>query len=59
MTNVPQKAILDFYSSPGVMTSFGKYEKFIKKLPKDVPALAAIIQGLVIHASMPRNRFTA
>ncbi len=58
MTNVPQKAILDFYSSQGVMTSFEKYEKVIKKLPKTYRRLRQLFKDW-LFMSMQRNRFMA
>ncbi|MDA4129647.1 MAG: transglutaminase-like domain-containing protein [Thaumarchaeota archaeon] len=44
-----RKQILDYYKSPGLMTSPGKYAKELRKLPRDVGELAKIVQGLGIH----------
>jgi hypothetical protein len=41
-----------FYSEPGRMTSVGSHASQIDKLPHDVGALAAVIQGLLIHEHM-------
>lgn len=46
MANQP---ILDFYSSPGVITSAGKYALILQQLPDDVESLVQIVQGLLIH----------
>jgi hypothetical protein len=40
----------DFYAQPGPMTSGGSHD--LSTLPADVPSLARIIQGLVIHEYM-------
>ena len=45
-----ERAILNYYTKPGVMTSVGKkYNDLIKKLPTDVKKLTRIVQGLAIH----------
>jgi hypothetical protein len=44
-----RKAILDFYSRPGAMTSAGKYAGLLERLPNDVAALVRIVQGLTLH----------
>jgi hypothetical protein len=40
-----RKAIFDFYSRPGAMTSVGKYAALLERLPNDVAALVRIVQG--------------
>jgi len=44
-----RKAILNFYSRPGAMTSAGKYAALLERLPNDVAALVRIVQGLTLH----------
>lgn len=46
---VTEKEILQYYSTPGRMTSAGKYSTKLKKLPNDVGKLKKIVQGLAIH----------
>jgi len=40
---------LDFYSRPAAMTSPGRYAPLLGGLPRDIPGLAAVAQGLLIH----------
>lgn len=42
----------EFYLRPGKMTSAGRYAPLIEKLPPDIPALAAVGQGLIVHEFM-------
>jgi hypothetical protein len=42
----------DFYLRPGKMTSAGQYASLIQNLPRDIPALAAVGQGLMVHEFM-------
>jgi hypothetical protein len=42
-------AILDFYSRAAPMTDAGRYAPLLAALPRDVQALARIVQGLVVH----------
>jgi hypothetical protein len=44
-----QQQILDFYATPGPMTSGGKYSALLKELPNDVRALVRVVQGLTVH----------
>jgi hypothetical protein len=44
--------MLDYYTRPGVMTSAGRFAALLDGLPRDVPALAAVGQGLLIHEHM-------
>ncbi|HXW46745.1 MAG TPA: transglutaminase domain-containing protein [Streptosporangiaceae bacterium] len=44
--------VLAFYTEPAAMTSPGAYGPLLKDLPREVPALAAIAQGLLIHEHM-------
>ena len=43
---------LAFYTEPASMTSPGRYAPLLQNLPDDVPSLAAIVQGLLIHEYM-------
>jgi Transglutaminase-like superfamily len=40
---------LEFYSRPATMTSPGRYAPLLGGLPRDIPGLAAVAQGLLIH----------
>jgi hypothetical protein len=40
---------LQFYSRPATMTSPGRYAPLLGGLPRDIPGLAAVAQGLLIH----------
>jgi Transglutaminase-like superfamily len=40
---------LQFYSRPATMTSPGRYAPLLGGLPPDIPGLAAVAQGLLIH----------
>jgi hypothetical protein len=42
----------DFYTRPGKMTSPGQYAAHIEDLPRDIAALAAVGQGLLVHEFM-------
>jgi len=44
-----RKAIFDFYSRPGAMSSARKYAALLERLPNDVAALVRIVQGLTLH----------
>ena len=44
--------VLAFYTEPASMTSAGRYAPLLQNLPGDVPSLAAIVQGLLIHEYM-------
>jgi hypothetical protein len=44
--------LLHYYTQPGIMTSAGRYTPLLADLPRDIPALAAIGQGLLIHEHM-------
>ncbi len=43
---------LEFYTRPGKMTSPGRYAALIEDLPRDIAALAAVGQGLLVHEFM-------
>lgn len=43
------KDVLSFYSSPGVLTTPGKYAALFDALPSDIPSLCGIVQGLFLH----------
>ncbi|MFI5756436.1 transglutaminase domain-containing protein [Streptomyces sp. NPDC051569] len=40
---------LPYYTRPGIMTSAGRFAPLFDVLPRGVPALAGIAQGLLIH----------
>ena len=40
---------LTYYSAPTAMTSAGRYASLFDPLPRDVAALAAVAQGLLVH----------
>ena len=50
--DVGQQDVPDFYAKPGPMTGAGRHAEALAKLPGDIGALAAIIQGLAIHQYM-------
>jgi hypothetical protein len=39
----------EFYTRPAAMTSAGRYAPLLSAMPGDVPGLAAVAQGLLIH----------
>jgi hypothetical protein len=43
---------LQFYAEPGAMTSAGRFAPLLAGLPRDIPDLAAIGHGLLIHEHM-------
>jgi Transglutaminase-like superfamily len=47
--------VLAFYTQPAVMTSAGRHAPLLKALPDDVPGLAAVAQGLLIHEHLARG----
>jgi hypothetical protein len=46
---VQDQSSLPFYSQPAAMTSPGRYAPLLAGLPRDIPGLASIAQGLLIH----------
>ena len=44
-----QQQILGFYARPAAMTSGGAHARMFDELPRDVAALARIVQGLALH----------
>jgi Transglutaminase-like superfamily len=42
----------EFYARPGAMTSPGRYAPLLAGLPRDIPGLAAVEHGLLIHEHM-------
>jgi Transglutaminase-like superfamily len=46
---VPDRPTLPFYTQPATMTSAGRYAPLLAELPGDIPSLAAVAQGLLIH----------
>lgn len=49
------QSTLEFFSRPGVMTDAGRYAPLLENLPRDIPAVAAIAQGLLIHEHMAQG----
>lgn len=43
---------LDFYRTPADLSAAGRHAPLLKNLPRDVGALARIVQGLLIHQHM-------
>lgn len=41
--------ILDYYTHPAIMTSGGRCAAMFEALPRDVPALVQVVQGLLLH----------
>jgi len=53
-------AALKYYATPGRFTTFGNKDiVVVKKLPKDVKQLSAILHGLLIHQYVARDFFAA
>ena len=46
------QTVLAFYTQPAAMTSPGRYASLLSDLPRDLPGLAAVVQGLLIHEHM-------
>jgi hypothetical protein len=42
--------VLDFYRSPGPLTSLGPHGRLVDALPADVADLCAVVPGLLLHA---------
>ncbi|HVB43155.1 MAG TPA: transglutaminase-like domain-containing protein [Streptosporangiaceae bacterium] len=43
---------LAYYTQPAAMTSPGRCAPLLQSLPRDIPGLAAVAQGLLIHEHM-------
>jgi hypothetical protein len=43
---------LALYTQPAIMTTAGRYAPLLERLPDDIPALAAVARGLLIHEHM-------
>ena len=41
--------VLDFYTQPSTMTSAGSHSRRFDGLPRDVPGLVRVVQGLLLH----------
>ena len=41
--------LLSFYTQQGVMTNPGPYRELFEALPRDIPALVSVLQGLMLH----------
>jgi hypothetical protein len=46
------ESTLEFFTRPAVMTAAGPHAALLENLPREIPALAAIAQGLLIHEHM-------
>lgn len=44
--------VLSFYAEPGAMTAPGRYAPLFEDLPRDIPGLAAVAHGLLVHEHM-------
>jgi hypothetical protein len=45
----PHPDLLNYYSTPGVMTDPGKYKECFTDLPKDIDKLCSVVQNNLIH----------
>ena len=52
---MPAKHILDYYATPGDMTSPGPYAALVTELPDDPVALIHAVPGLIIHEYLAGN----
>lgn len=43
------RAMLEYYTTQGIMTNPGKYAYLYKELPSDVEKLVEVVQGVMIH----------
>ena len=50
--NITPQPALALYSQPAAMTAAGRYAPLLENLPGDIPSLAAIAHGLLIHEHM-------
>lgn len=50
-----EQTSLEFYTQPAVMTSAGRFASLLRELPRDIPGLAAVSQGLLIHVFWARR----
>ena len=41
--------VLAFYARPAALTSAGRFAPLLESLPRDIPGLAGVLQGLLIH----------
>ena len=51
-TTTLQRENLDFYMRPAGLTSAGRHAKLFSELPREIPALVRIVQGLALHRYM-------
>ncbi len=47
--NTNLDAMLDYYALPAPMTSPGEYASLLQGLPRDIPALCRVVQGVMVH----------
>jgi hypothetical protein len=47
-----QQEILDYYARPAAMTEPGACAPLLEGLPREIPALAELVQGLLLHEHM-------
>jgi hypothetical protein len=52
---VSEPSVLKFYTEPGAMTEAGRFAPLLDGLPRDLPALAAVGHGLLIHEHMAQG----
>lgn len=52
---VHDRPALAFYAQPAAMTSAGRYAPLLTSLPRDLPGLATVAQGLLIHEHMAQG----
>ncbi len=45
----PDRTELEYYSSPGIMTDPGEYRRLFSDLPRGIPELCQVVQGLLLH----------
>jgi len=53
--DIREQPVLAFYTEPAAMTSAGRHAPLLEALPDDVPALAAVAQGLLLHEHMAQG----
>ncbi len=47
-----QDAMLDFYTTQGVITDPGKYAYLFEDIPSDLPSLCEVVRGVMLHIFM-------
>ena len=49
VTTTQRETILSYYAMPGLMSDAGDYASLLRELPREVPALVSVLQGLALH----------